>query len=491
MTVSRRRFLRTASLASASLIIPTALGEMVARAAAGHPLRAEGYGPLIADPAGLLDLPAGFRYQAYSSALLGTEDDARFSRRLEDGSIVPALHDGMGSFQGPRGVTILVRNHEMEPGLVPGVAMGREPRYDPVGTGGTTTLWIDRDRKLLRSFASLAGTFRNCAGGITPWGTWLTAEECTYMPGPLDPTSHDQRPDVGAPHGFVFEVDSRAVGLVEPTPIRAMGRVYHEAVAVDPATGFVYQTEDRDDGLVYRFRPHIVSRGGKSPRQLAPGDLAKGGVLEALRIVERPGARTQNWTAGEDLIVAGVSHGVDWVAIEDAEPAIDMERNSDDETYVPLQRGPRTAPGSVRAQGFRSGAAQFARNEGMTCDRGSIYFCSTNGGSARAGQVWRLEPAARRLTLLFQPDERLLLEGPDNLVFGPHRDLIVCEDGKDDDHVVGITPRGTYYPIARNARGRSEFAGACFSHDSATMFLNIQNPGITFAVWGPWSRRKA
>jgi secreted PhoX family phosphatase len=116
-------------------------------------------------------------------------------------------------------------------------------------------LWVDSERRVVRSFPSLSGTFRNCAGGATPWGSWLSAEECTYMPGPPDPMVHDKRPDVSRRHGYIYEVDSRAEGLVDPVPIVAMGRFYHEAVAVDPSTGFVYLTEDRDDGLLYRYRP--------------------------------------------------------------------------------------------------------------------------------------------------------------------------------------------------------------------------------------------
>ena len=310
------------------------------------------------------------------------------------------------------------------------------------------------------------------------------------MPGPLDASSHDQRPDVVVPHGYVFEVDANAEHLVEPTPIRAMGRFYHEAVAVDPATGFVYLTEDRDDGLLYRYRPEVVTGGLESPSRIAVGDLAKGGVLEALRLVKRPAALTQNWTEGGNKMAPGAPHAVDWVRIEDPDPTIDMERDPGDILHDPLQRGPRTAPGSTRAQGFRLGAAQFARCEGITFHRSSLYFCATSGGKAHAGQVWRLQPAAGLLTLLLEPDQRSMLDGPDNIVAAPTGDLLVCEDGREDNYVVGITPTGGLYHLARNAYNRSEFAGACFSADRSTLFVNMQDPGVTFAVWGPWRTRR-
>jgi len=490
--LGRRRFLKTAAAASAAALAPGALDVLLAGVAHGATARATGYGPLVPDPAGLLDLPAGFHYRTMSAATVSTLTDPRFADRLDDGVTVPALHDGMASFAGPDGITILIRNHEMEPGMEPAVdPLGRR-RYDRLGTGGTTTLWVDAERQLKRSFASLSGTLRNCAGGPTPWGSWLTCEECTYMPGPLDATVHDRRPDVAERHGYVFEVDARAEGLVEPVPIRAMGRFYHEALAVDSRTGFVYLTEDRIDGLIYRYRPEVVTSGAKRAADLAVGDLARGGTLEALRIVTRPAAITRNWADGQPIFPRGKSFDVDWVTIPDTDPEVDMERDAEDTTTDdPLQRPPRTAPGSIRGQGIRLGAAQFARGEGACWHGRSFFVCCTNGGRERAGQVWRLDPDHRRLTLLVEPDDRALLDGPDNVVVAPNGDLVVCEDGRGDQHVVGITRNGRFYMIARNAINRSEFAGACWSPDGRTLFVNVQEPGVTFAVWGPWEARRA
>jgi secreted PhoX family phosphatase len=156
--------------------------------------------------------------------------------------------------------------------------------------------------------------------------------------------------------------------------------------------------------------------------------------------------------------------------------------------------GDRTAPTSTRAQGFASGAARFARTEGITYHDDSVYFCCTSGGPREYGQVFRIRLREKRLSLVVEPESHTLLDGPDNICVAPFGDLVVCEDSveKRQNYLVGVTPQGRCYRIARNAhRSNSEFAGACFSPDGSTLFVNIQRPGMTFAIWGPWSSRRA
>ncbi len=98
--------------------------------------------------------------------------------------------------------------------------------------GGTTTVEFDqKPGEYLGTAASLSGTVRNCAGGPTLWGSWLTCEETTTF-----------NAATGLPHGYVFDVPADGAG--DPEPIRDMGRFSHEAVAVDHVTGFIYETED-------------------------------------------------------------------------------------------------------------------------------------------------------------------------------------------------------------------------------------------------------
>ena len=488
MRWSRRSFLRASLAGATGLFTPGGLDVALAAISTGPQVPAEGFGPLVPDADGLLDLPPGFRYQMLSTGILDGERslDGRFASPLSDGSPTPGNHDGMASFAGPEGMTILVRNHEMDPGEGPPVDPRRERPYDVQCGGGTTTLWVDRERRLLKSFASLSGTLRNCAGGRTPWGSWLSAEEIVMMPGEEDPWYAERTPKVTRPHGYIFEVDSRSEGLVDPIPLKAMGRFRHEAVAVDPASGFAYLSEDLEDGLLYRFRPEAVSRGTK-PSALRVGDYARGGVLEALRVKDRPRLITKNHKHPR-AIALGESLAIDWVRIEDPDPETDLVRSPADAKLT------QAAPSSTRAQGFALGCAQFARTEGMAYANGSVYFCCTDGGPKQLGQVFRIRLREQRLSLVVQSDDSSLLDGPDNIVGAPWGDLVVCEDNlsRRENFVVGVTPQGRCYRIARNAhRDKREFAGACFSPDGSTLFVNVQNPGITFAIWGPWNSRRA
>ncbi len=487
MTWSRRSFLR-ASLIGSTGVFAGGVDGVLAAIATGPRMAAEGYGPLQRDPARLLDLPAGFQYRLLSPGGPSgdRQGDKRLASTLDDGTPTPGMHDGMAAFSGANGGTILVRNHELDLGDKPPVDPKRGRPYDSKTAGGTTTLWVDAERRLVKSFASLSGTLRNCAGGPTPWGSWLTAEETVYIPGERDRRNADRTPDVAQRHGYIFEVDSRSTGLVEPVPLKAMGRFRHEAVAVDPLTGIAYLTEDRPDSLLYRFRP-IALANGADPSALRAGDYARGGILEALRVRTKPQLITDNRTDGVAIRI-GEELDVEWVRIEDVDPAMDMEHPTD------APGTERTAASSTRAQGFGNGCACFSRTEGIAYANGSVYFCCTDGGSKKYGQVFRIRLREHKLSLVVEPTDHALLDGPDNLCVASWGDLVICEDSsaRSENNVVGVTPQGRCYPIARNAHPKNrEVAGACFSLDGHTLFFNVQVPGMTFAVWGPWSSRRA
>ncbi len=447
--VDRREFLRAAGVYAGAAILAPSMSGLVAcaREAGGRVTRrtAYGYGPLV--PMGEeLALPAGFRY-----VKLGVEGSP-----MSSGAPTPRAHDGMASFAMPGDRIRLVRNHEdKNPPGVARVLDDPERAYDPTAGGGTTTLELRVDAAagpvIERDFVSLCGTTVNCAGGPTPWGAWLSCEETTQG------LARGWR----RPHGYVFEVRADADAPGPPVPLRHMGRFVHEAVAVDPVTGVVYETEDvnRRAGF-YRFTPNT------------PAVLRDGGRLEMLAIDGDPEADLR---AGRRV---GERLPVTWVEIPDPDPA-------DAESQL----------SAVYLQGRQRGGARLSRLEGCWAGDDSIYFHSTNGGDAHSGQVWRYLPREHELMLVFESPDPEVLDGPDNVTVSPQGGVVICEDGSDGNHLRGLTPDGQIFDLARNILNTREFAGACFSPDGRLLFVNIQgdldsfgpgNLGMTLAIWGPW-----
>ena len=406
-----------------------------------------GYGPLRADPAGLLDLPARFSYSVVS----------RTGDALPGGGRTPSTFDGMGAFAGPRGAVRLVRNHELDgPPEFPAVAESGLT-YDSGAGGGTTTLTLDRHNRRIDEYVSLAGTVRNCAGGLTPWATWLTCEESEQTKG------GSYRKD----HGYVFEVDpADRSNNVDPTPLYGLGRFAHEAAAVDPATGSVYLTEDADNphGLVYRFVPNDPLNGY--------GSLRNGGVLSAM-ICHQVSTPVADLCVFQEI---GTALAVDWVAVPD----------------------PLALARSTRKQ-FSDGQVTRSRKlEGAWWADGRAYIvCSyarVGDGSAveHDGQVWSYDPAGQTLRLEarfgLNPDPAgRKPDGPDNITVSPWGGLMLAEDGAGVQHLYAVTPDGVPSPFARNALNDNEFAGICFAPDRRTLFASIQTPGVTFAITGPFA----
>ena len=432
----------------------------------------------------LLQLPAGFSYKSF-----GWRGDL-----MTDGHACPGGHDGMGVVVsrkvGRSTELVLVRNHEIG-GTGAGNFINAIGVYDGGNVsnssgnkfGGGTTNLLFRDGHWVSMTPSLGGTQTNCAGGITPWGTWLTCEE----------VGSDAVSASGRKHGYVFEVTAdpaRTTGQ----PIVGMGRYAHEAAAVDPATGFVYQTEDAGGKSgFYRYVPDI--------RTGAPGSLARGGILQMARV---RGIQNAN------LAVASVNaaYELEWVPI--ANPDAD--------------RGNATGPSGVTitnaagpfVQGWLQGAARMNRGEGIWYAQGKMYVMDTSGGAVQRGAIWELDLATQVLKCIYSSPSPLVGNMGDNLTVSPRNAILICEDASTaatdmygfGQRLMGLTGAGDAYIFAKNNinlteaqlqgagklaslagdRRGNEFAGACFDPTGRYLFVNIQTPGVTFAISGPWAK---
>ncbi len=410
----------------------------------------------------ILKLPEGFRYHSFAWA----------GETLGDGYSSPRACDGMGVVDDTDGVVTLIRNHELKGSNGP---IGDPQKAWDVTGGGTTTLKFDiTSERLVDSRISLCGTLNNCAGGVTPWGSWLSCEE-----GPVTPElmfhggelrqQFWQLENAQKSHGYVFEVHPG--GESSPRPIIPMGQFYHEAAAVDPESGVVYMTEDRDPyaGL-YRYIPQVA------------GKLQAGGVLQMLSV-----------EAHQQMIGSlplNQAMKISWVTIPDPGQG----------------HTPRTHDGAgVVNQGLSSGATAFVSLEGCAYSDGSIFFTSKAGGSHQSGQVFRLDIAAQTVELILESTGPNVFSGFDNIVPRPMGSLIICEDRlgmfKKGQYIAGLDPRGELFAFCQTNPGirasyaghdlhgtavSSEWAGACFSADGQWMFANLYNPGVTFAITGPW-----
>jgi secreted PhoX family phosphatase len=440
-SIDRRTFLRRGAMGAGALWA-FSLPPFMARRASGAALVPSPYGPISPkrdETTGLplIQLPDGFRYMSF-----GWTGDV-----MADGVRCPNLHDGMAvvDLQGNSGHLVLVRNHEAGAG---GPYLQKPSiTYANDGAGGTTNLVFDsRHGRWIKASSSLAGTIRNCAGGVTPWGTWITGEETT---------------DAG--HGWSFDVGPQKG---DPTPLVDMGRFSHEAMMVDPRTGYVFETEDATPSGFYKFVPNTFGR------------LKEGGQLWMLKVKNQPTI---------DLGLAypiGTTWDVEWVRIAD----------------------PRATSQSTVLQGLAQGGARFRRLEGCWWGDQTGYFLSTNGGQVGEGQVFEYNPLAETLKLIYDSPTANDLDNPDNITVTPRGGLLLCEDAAGNtftqgERLVGLTLDGQTFTFAMNnivltsayndrvpagTYTQQEWAGACYSPDGQWLFANIQTPGVTFAITGPW-----
>lgn len=457
--LGRRKFLSDTFSVVGTFTVGGAFAELAGKLSAGDQVQSETrLFPTLDETTGLplLQLPEGFRYRSFG-----------WTKDPMNGDVpTPAAHDGMAVVAEKDGIVTLVRNHELG-GFGRSLAIEGGQPFDAKAEGGCTSLRFDTlNGKWLDAWTSVSGTLRNCAGGVTPWGSWLTCEETLFE---NKSSYRDQVWDLDETHGWVFDVPPE--GNKNPQPIKDMGRFSHEAVAFDRKTGIVYQTEDQANRSgFYRYIPNEKQ------------NLAAGGKLQMAKVM------------GHKILSGTVRNGqtfdVEWVDIQD--PTLAHSPNTKDNS-------------GVFHQGHKQGGTAFARLEGCWASEDFIYFDATSGGAHETGQIWAFDPARQKLQMIFESPGAPVLNMPDNLCVSPKGGLLICEDsdyGKfAKQRIHGLDQNGKLSLFAVNNiqlkgekngfkgdfRGR-EWCGASFSPDGQWLFVNIQTPGITFAITGPWER---
>jgi hypothetical protein len=439
--MDRRSFLRSSAALGAAAALRSGLWERVLAAPALP--GPSPYGPLRAPDANGLRLPAGFTSRVVAVSLAPVPGTTHLWHAFPDGGACVPTDDGGWIYVSNSEVPFPVDLGDATALLAAiSVNLLERPGTPPLPpAGGVGALRFDAAGRIVAAYPILSGSLSNCAGGLTPWGTWLSCEE-------WESTGRVS----GYSGGMVWECDP--FGVRRPVPRPDLGRFTHEMAACDPVRAQVYLTEDKPDGLLYRYTPR--------PGTWGTWSALSGGTLEAMR-VDADGTTT-------------------WLPVSDA----------------------AAPPAPLR--GLVPGATRFDGGEGCLYDDGRIYV--TTKGDER---VWVHDVVAQTMSVLYDgvAQPAAALRGVDNLAVSAAHDLYVAEDG-DDLQVCIVTPEGTVAPVVQLTGPQhgidtgtpipleSEVSGLALTPDGNRLYLSSQRgmglaglqvgpgPGVLYEVTGPF-----
>jgi secreted PhoX family phosphatase len=305
----------------------------------------------------------------------------------------------------------------------------------------------------------------------------------------------------GKKHGYIFEVPADPGATpTNPDPIVDMGRMAHEASAIDPDTGVWYLTEDQGNAnTLYRFLPNNADGGLNS--------LHAGGRLQGLKVKGVANADLRFPTLCQEF-------EVEWVDITNPD--------LDGAPIAVAGVGAAVSASGPYLQAYANGAAIFGANEGCWVASGTVYFTDkqVNANPLRAGRIWALDIASNMLKAIFVSNDITVGNSPDNLCVSPRGGVLFNEDGSGTglnangqtitvpaQRLMALRADGNSYEFAAHnynftaaqvaAVGKpnaptgnqrnSEWAGSCFSPDGRVMFVNLYT-GVTLAISGPWAK---
>lgn len=313
--------------------------------------------------------------------------------------------------------------------------------------GGAGALCFDAAGNIIDSYRILDNTRRNCAGGRTPWQTWLSCEETE--------------------DGIVYECNPFGTSD-EARAKPALGRFKHEAVCVDLATRMVFLTEDCGDGRLYRFvadPSDLILDGRGGPRL-----KLESGCLQVMNIV----GYEDGGYAVEDAALR-MLHRVSWADIGAPEPCQDKVRAA-------LANAGSPVPGTL-----------FNGGEGIWLYELPVEAQSVPPGGNRPTRALLFFACKGDNRLFAYDSDNELIESVfdnnaidppfdqvDNVVVSPAGDILVSEDG-DAMRLMVVVPNQPAKVLVKVSLGRSELTGPAFSPDGSRLYFSSQQ-GPNFGV---------